>query len=64
MSKQRTSEANGRNRSKWTGQYEGWSRRKWLKIQGKVFGKYFQLDKLIDRRGYKSHFLHQIVATP
>ena len=29
----------------------------------KKFEKYFQIDNLIDRRGYRSHFLHQIVAT-
>ena len=37
---------------------------KWLKFMSKIFEKYFQMDNLIDRMGYRSHFLHQIVATP
>ena len=36
----------------------------WLKFTSKIFEKYFQMDNLIDRRGYRSQFLHQIVATP
>ena len=30
----------------------------------KIFEKYFQMDNLIDKMGYRSHFLHQIVAIP
>ena len=37
---------------------------KWLKIMSKIFEKYFQTDKFIDRMDYSSSFLHQIVATP
>ena len=36
----------------------------WSKFLDKKFEKYFQMDNLIDRRGYRSQFLHQIVATP
>ena len=35
-----------------------------VKFLVKKFEKYFQMENLIDRRDYKSHFLHQIVATP
>ena len=37
---------------------------KWLKFMSKCFEKYFQMDNLIDRMGYRSNFLHQIVVTP
>ena len=37
---------------------------KWFIFMSKIFEKYFQMDNLIDRMGYRSHFLHQIVATP
>ena len=30
----------------------------------KFFKNYFQMDSFIDRGGYRSHFLHQSVATP
>ena len=33
-----------------------------VKFLVKKFEKYFQMENLIDRRDYKSHFLHQIVA--
>ena len=36
---------------------------KWLRFMNKIFEKYFQMDNLIDRMGYRSHFLHQIVTT-
>ena len=36
----------------------------WLKFMSKIFEKYFQMDNLIDRMGYRSHFLQQIFATP
>ena len=35
-----------------------------VKILVKIFEKYFLMDSFIDRRGYRSHFLDQIVATP
>ena len=37
---------------------------RWLKFMSKIFEKFFQMDSLIDRMGYRSHFLHQIVVTP
>ena len=38
---------------------------KWLKFMSKLFKKCFQMDNyLLDRMGYRRHFLHQIVATP
>ena len=37
---------------------------KWLKFWSEGFVKYFQMDgNFIDTRDYRSHFLHQIVAT-
>ena len=35
----------------------------WSKVLFKKCEKYFQMDDLIDRRGYRSQFLLQIVAT-
>ena len=37
---------------------------KWLRLTNKSFEEYFQMENLINRMGYRSHFLHQIVATP
>ena len=36
----------------------------WSKFLDKKFEKYFQMDNLNDRMGYRSQFLHQIVAIP
>jgi hypothetical protein len=55
----------GWNSSKWTGHYVGWFKTlQMVKFLSKMFEKYFQINNFIDRKGYRSHFLHQIVATP
>ena len=55
----------GRNSSKRTGHYVGWLKScKWLKFLSKIFEKYFLVDNFINKRGYRCHFLHQIVDTP
>ena len=52
----------GRNGFNWTGLYIGWSTI--LKFLTKIFEKYFQMNNFIERRSFRSKFLHQIVATP
>jgi hypothetical protein len=62
---QRTSKANGQNSSKWTGPLVGLP--KTLKNGQNVEAKFLKnISKFLYKRGYRyrSHFLHQIVATP
>ena len=51
----------GWNSCKWTGPTVGLSK---SFIRVKIFENYFLMDSFIDKRGYISHFLHQIVAIP
>ena len=44
--------------------YDGLKPCKWLKFMSKSFEKYFLMDNLMVRMGYRGYFLHQIVATP
>ena len=54
----------GRNSCKWTGLLIVLAKTFIMeKFMVKIFEKYFLMDSFIDRRGYRSHFLHQIVAT-
>ena len=33
-------------------------------VLSKMFEKYFQMNNFINKRGYRHHYFHQIVATP
>ena len=56
----------GWNICKWTYHYEVLSESFiMVKISGQIFLKnIFQMNNLIDRRGYRTHFLPQIIAIP
>ena len=49
----------GRNSCKWTGPLVVLAKTfSMVRISGEHFRKYFLMDSFIDRRNYKSHFLH------
>ena len=50
----------GQNSSKWTGPNVGLSK---SFIRVKISENYFLMDSFIDRRSYRSHFLHKIGST-
>ena len=53
----------GRKSSKVTGPSVGLNLEIGQNFRAKVWKKFFQMDDFIDRRCYRSHFLHQIVVT-